>query len=133
MRFLISIDYRSGKSIYKQIADEFEQLISQGILKTDEQLPSVRQLAIELSINPNTIQKAYSELENRHLIYSVRGKGNFVAAESEDLKERKMQDFNQKLNELILEAHRNGIENKQIKKILTIYLNKEAEEYDSSR
>ena len=130
---MISIDYRSGKSIYKQIADEFEQLISQGILKTDEQLPSVRQLAIELSINPNTIQKAYSELENRHLIYSVRGKGNFVAAESEDLKERKMQDFNQKLNELILEAHRNGIENKQIKKILTIYLNKEAEEYDSSR
>ena len=121
---MISIDYRSGKSIYEQIADEFERLISQGILVSDSQLPSVRQLAVELSINPNTIQKAYSELEKRGLIYSVRGKGNFVAAESESLKQKKLQDFYRKLSELIQEAKNSGIDEKEIDQALMAHLKK---------
>ena len=121
---MISIDYRNGKSIYEQIADEFEHLISQGILESDSQLPSVRQLAVELSINPNTIQKAYSELENRGLIYSVRGKGNFVATESKSLKQKKLQDFYKHLSELIQEAQRSGIEEEEIRKALMAHLKK---------
>ena len=121
---LISIDYRNGKSIYEQIADGFEHLISQGILESDSQLPSVRQLAVELSINPNTIQKAYIELEKRGLIYSVRGKGNFVATESESLKQRKLQEFYKKLTELIQEAKRSGIDDDEIHKALMAQLKK---------
>lgn len=111
---MIFIDYRNGNPIYEQIADEFESLINQGILKPDSQLPSVRQLAIELSINPNTIQKAYGELENRGLTYSVRGKGSFVAAESESLKLKKLQNFYEKLREIINLAQRSGISEEEI-------------------
>ena len=75
----ISIDFRNRKPIYEQIVDRFEILIVNGVLDADSQLPSVRALAVELSINPNTIQKAYSEMELRGIIVSVKGRGSFVA------------------------------------------------------
>ena len=85
---MIQIDYRSQKAIYEQVRDEFKKLIMKGILKEDEQIPSVREIAGELAINPNTIQRAYRELESEGFIYSVKGKGNFVSsrkdAEQED-------------------------------------------------
>ena len=65
----ISIDFRNRKPIYEQIVDRFEILIVNGVLDADSQLPSVRALAVELSINPNTIQKAYSILEQNGYIY----------------------------------------------------------------
>ncbi len=121
---LITIDYRNGKPIYEQIADAFERLISQGALHSDSQLPSVRQLAVELSINPNTIQKAYTELENRGLTYSVRGRGSFVAAESESLKQRKLQEFYRNLSELIREAALSGISPEEIRSALLAHIKK---------
>lgn len=111
---MISIDCRNGKPIYEQIANEFENLISQGVLEPDSQLPSVRQLAVELSINPNTIQKAYGELENRGLTYSIRGKGSFVAPETEDLRLKKLHDFYRQLATLIQLALRSGITEEEI-------------------
>ena len=121
---MITIDYRNGKPIYEQIADAFEHLISQGALQADDQLPSVRQLAVELSINPNTIQKAYAELENRGLTYSVRGRGSFVAAESESLKQRKLQEFYKNLSALIREAGLSGITEEEIQAALMAHIKK---------
>lgn len=80
---MIVIDYQNRKPIYEQIVERVESLIAAGVLKPGEQLPSVRALAVELSINPNTIQKAYGMLEQRGAIFSVKGKGNFVSAQEE--------------------------------------------------
>ena len=76
---MIVIDYQNRKPIYEQIVERVESLIAAGVMKAGTQIPSVRALAVELSINPNTIQKAYGILEQRGAIYAVKGKGNFVA------------------------------------------------------
>ncbi len=80
---LIALNYRDAKPIYGQVKDGFRKLILSGALATGEKLPSVRELASELAINPNTIQRAYRELEAEGFIYSVVGKGSFAAALSE--------------------------------------------------
>ena len=65
---MVKIDYRDGRPIYEQVADGIEELALRGALPAETQLPSVRQFAMELSINPNTIQRAYGELERRGVI-----------------------------------------------------------------
>ena len=75
---MILIDYNDKRPIYEQIAGRFQALIISGVMEADEKLPSVRTLAVELSITPNTIQRAYGELEKDGFIYTVKGKGNFV-------------------------------------------------------
>ena len=87
---MIAIDVQSRKPIYEQIVERFETLIVSGVLAPDSQLPSVRALAMELSINPNTIQKAYTMLEQEGFIYPVRGRGNFVSGD-ETLKKKKQE------------------------------------------
>lgn len=72
------IDYQDPRPIYEQIAAYYKSLILRGIMETDEKLPSVRSLAMELSTNPNTVQRAFTELEHEGYIYSVSGRGNFV-------------------------------------------------------
>ena len=79
---MISIDYQSKIPFYEQIAERFKTLILKGVLKPHTQLPSVRSLAVNLSINPNTIQKAYMELDRRGILVSVPGKGSFISAEA---------------------------------------------------
>ena len=83
---MILIDYKSRKPIYEQIIDNVKELIVSGVLERDEQLPSVRQLAQELTINPNTIQKAYAELERQGVIYSLKGRGSFVGSSLNELR-----------------------------------------------
>ena len=83
---MILIDYKSRKHIYEQIIDNVKELIVSGVLERDEQLPSVRQLAQELAINPNTIQKAYAELERQGVIYSLKGRGSFVGSSLNELR-----------------------------------------------
>lgn len=80
---MIIIDYKDRRPIYEQIIERFQDLIVKGILKPDSQLPSVRNLAMELSINPNTIQRAYAELERQGYIYSIKGRGSFVSFNEE--------------------------------------------------
>jgi GntR family transcriptional regulator len=75
---MIHLDYRDARPIYTQIADGFRDQILSGVLEEGERLPSVRELAMELTINPNTIQRAYRELEAQGWIASVPGKGSFV-------------------------------------------------------
>ena len=76
---MIVLDYRDRRPLYEQVIERLQELMFQGALPEDTQLPSVRSLATELSINPNTIQRAYGELERLGYIYSVNGKGSFVA------------------------------------------------------
>lgn len=76
---MITVDMRDRKPIYEQLVDNIRTLAVNGYLAPDEHLPSVRQLATELAINPNTIQKAYAELERQHIIYALPGRGNFIS------------------------------------------------------
>ena len=80
---MFAINYRDSRPIYEQIMDELRKMIISGVFAADEKLPSVRELAQQLAINPNTIQRAYRELELSGYIYSVAGKGNFAAPRHE--------------------------------------------------
>lgn len=88
---MIHLDYRDCRPIYAQIMDGLRQQIRTGVLLPGEKLPSVRELAAQLSINPNTIQRSYRELERSGWIISIPGKGTFVCEakhhSSEDLEE----------------------------------------------
>ena len=75
---MITLDYADRRPIYEQVMEKMKDLILLGVLETDSQLPSVRELAMDLSINPNTVQRAYAELERQGVIYCVKGRGNFV-------------------------------------------------------
>lgn len=105
---MITIDYQNRAPIYEQIVERFQMLILKGILPPGSQMPSVRSLAVELSINPNTIQKAYMVLEQQGYIYPVKGRGNFVA-ENHVLIEQKRKTFEQKLAQLVKEGKELGI------------------------
>lgn len=76
---MLKLDYGDRRPIYEQIKDMVKNMIISGVLKSDERIPSVRELAITMAINPNTIKKAYKELENEGYIYSQRAKGYFVS------------------------------------------------------
>lgn len=97
---MIVIDYQNRKTIYEQIVEKFQTLIITGAIEPDSQMPSVRSLAVDLSINPNTIQKAYSVLEQEGFIYPVKGRGNFVSGNS-DLKMKKQEAFFQSLRQMV--------------------------------
>ena len=105
---MIILDYQDRRPIYEQITEKFRTLIYQGALPAGSRLPSVRQLAMELSINPNTIQRAYMVLEQEGLIYPVKGKGNFVA-ETRQIQEKSKEDFRQEFLELIRKGARTGM------------------------
>ncbi len=76
---MIQLDFKDPRPIYEQIKDKIKELVITGAVETDDKIPSVRELAQTLTINPNTIQKAYKDLESEGIIYSVKGKGNFIA------------------------------------------------------
>ncbi len=76
---MIQLNYRDTRPFYQQIKDNVRQLVVSGALKKHEKLPSVREMAASLAINPNTIQRAYRELESEGYIYTLSGKGTFVA------------------------------------------------------
>lgn len=80
---MIKLDMQSRKPIYEQLKEQILRLTMLGVLSADEKLPSVRSLARDVGINPNTVQKAYQELERDGIIYIVGGKGSFVAGNDE--------------------------------------------------
>ncbi|MBQ4137193.1 MAG: GntR family transcriptional regulator [Clostridia bacterium] len=82
---MITVDLKSRIPIYEQIVDSVKSAILSGILSPNEQLPAVRKLAVELAINPNTIQKAYLILEAQEIVYSIPGRGSFVADDTSAL------------------------------------------------
>lgn len=110
---MIHLDFKSGKSIHEQIQDGIKNLIISGALKEDDKLPSVRELSILLTVNPNTVQKAYKELENAGLIYSLKAKGNFVAKYEKADKE-KVEKLLEDLRKTLRELKFSGVEKDRI-------------------
>ena len=80
---MILLDYRDKRPIYEQVVEKLERLILGGALETDAKMPSVRAMGMDLAVNPNTIQRAYNQLEQEGYLYTVSGRGSFVAPESE--------------------------------------------------
>ena len=111
---MIVIDYKDRRPIYEQIMAGIEDLAARGALSPDSQLPSVRQLAMELSINPNTIQRAYSELEKAGVIYSVTGTGNFVTADPGSLREEKLRSLLEEMTRQVVRAMELGATEEQL-------------------
>ena len=100
---MINLDYQSRTPIYEQIILEIERYVSLGILKPKEQLMSIRDMATTLGINPNTVKKAYAELENRGVIVTISTKGTFV-------KDNITQVVNSKIDNIITQIKRNILE-----------------------
>ena len=113
---MITIDYKDPRPIYEQIVERYETLIVRGVLKPDEQMPSVREMAQELSLNPNTIQKAYSILELKGYIYSVKGRGNYVSPGT-DAHDRKRESFREKLSACLKEGLSLGLSLGEVKEM----------------
>lgn len=105
---MILLDYRDKRPIYEQIVDKLERLIVGGGLEANYKMPSVRSLAMELSVNPNTIQRAYAELEQNGYIYTVSGRGSFVAHECE-WRSGKLAELAKDLEEVLLKAKEAGM------------------------
>ena len=96
---MIHLDYRDSRPIYEQVRDGLRKLMVTGMLRPGDKLPSVRALAVELAINPNTIQRAYGQLEAEGYILSVSGKGTFVA-ELQDQTHLRRTELEEKLRPL---------------------------------
>lgn len=129
---MILLDYRDKRPLYEQIVEKFEHLFICGALPAGTKLPSVRSLAVDLSINPNTIQRAYSILEANGYIYTVVGRGNFVAEKSQ-WKVDKQKELLSEIEKLIYSAKESGISVEQITELSKkIYSNKEVN-HDSDK
>lgn len=114
---MIVLDYRDKRPIYEQVYEKLSKLIITGALEKDSKLPSVRALAMDLSVNPNTIQRAYAELEKAGYIYVVTGKGNFVS-DSSAYKSEQQQAVISQLTEAINNARLSGITPQQINELI---------------
>ena len=121
---MISLNYRDARPIYEQVRDGLRHLIISGAIEADEKLPSVRALAATLSINPNTIQRAYNELENEGFIYSVPGKGSFASGDVRPDDGRKRQAVEQ-VRELLAELKYLGLSEAEAQQLV-----KEVYEHD---
>ena len=106
---VISVDTRDRKPIYEQLTDNIKNLVLRGILSPDEQLPGVRTLAVELAINPNTIQKAYGELERQGIIYSLQGRGSFVTNNVEHFRALERESILSEIEKAFLNANQAGL------------------------
>jgi len=126
------LDYRSKLPIYEQIQTQLLKLIVGGVLKENDQLPAVRTLAMELGVNPNTVQKAYAECERVGIIVSVIGKGSFVSSPSVSLQLYVKEKFRE-LKYLIQESLEFGLEPTMIINAVSVWCEKGEWEYDSTQ
>lgn len=110
---MININYRDARPIYEQIKDGLKHLMIAGAIKKDEKLPSVRDLASQMSINPNTIQRAYRELETEGYVYSVSGRGSFASGMCEVDEKRKSELFD-KLSGVVKDIYMLGVSKEDI-------------------
>ena len=114
---MIHLDYRDARPIYTQITDAFRAQIAAGVLQKGDKLPSVRELAVQLSINPNTIQRAYNELEGEGYIYSVPGKGSFASGNM-DADAARRKELLTRVRELVTELRYLGVTDEELLAIL---------------
>ena len=110
---MIVLDYQDRRPLYEQVEEKFRNLILNGALEPGSRMPSVRQLAMELSINPNTIQRAYMQLEQEGLIYPVKGKGNFIA-DNEEVRKLSIASYTEELKTLIRKGKAMGMDEDEL-------------------
>ena len=111
---MFNINKVSYVPIYEQIISEFERYVMAGLLNSDDKLPSVRALSMDLSVNPNTIQKAYSEPERQSLCYSVPGSGRFVAPKAAELIRERKRGLLDEIRKLARELKASGVSEGEI-------------------
>ena len=99
---MIQLNFRDSKPIYEQVEDGIRKLVVNNLIAADEKLPSVRELASKYALNPNTISRAYRELEEQGYIYTLNGKGTFVAA-NEKVNDMRKEELLQQFDELVKE------------------------------
>ncbi len=122
---MIFLDYRDKRPIYEQVVEKLERLIASGGLEPLTKMPSVRSLAMELSVNPNTIQRAYAQLEQEGYLYTVSGRGSFVTAESE-WKRNRQEKVLEQWRKITGQARELGIGEEELARLLhEIYEEKE--------
>lgn len=114
---MIQLDMQNRLPIYEQLIEKLSELIILGALAPDEQLPSVRSLARDLGVNPNTVQKAYQELERAGIIYSVAGKGSFISSGNQAGK-RFQEKSTAEIRQAAINAKRAGLTHAQIRDIV---------------
>ena len=110
---MLHLNYRDGRPIYEQVKDGLRRLLVTGAIPPGEKLPSVRQLAAQLAINPNTIQRAYEALEQDGYVYSVPGKGSFAAAR-EEIDQTRKEELLARLDEVAGELLQMGVTPEEI-------------------
>ncbi len=115
---MFQLDFGDHRPLYEQIQDKIKELIISGALAEGDKIPSVRELAASLAINPNTIQKAYKDLENDGYIYSQRAKGSFVAPKSKMAQNEKTQKLLEELSETVRELAFLKADAEKIKKFI---------------
>ena len=111
---MIQLNYRDSKPIYEQIKDGLRKLVISNSLSADEKLPSVRELAAKLAINPNTIQKAYRDLESEGYIYTVTGKGTFVAEKRKEVYDARAKELLTEFDEIVEELFFLSVKEKEL-------------------
>jgi GntR family transcriptional regulator len=125
----LKIDTNNGAPIYLQIVEQIKRSVAMGRLKPEEGLPSVRQLAMDLTINPNTVARAYLELEHEGVIYKRQGQGTFVAAEGVDASRRERQKaVAAMLERAIVEAVESGMTPGEIGELYRLVMEKVGKE-----
>lgn len=116
---MILIDYKDRRPIYEQVIEKFQQMILCGALEPNSPMPSVRSLAMELSLNPNTIQRAYQELERQGYIYTLKGKGSFVS-NSMKAADHKRREIQEELEKCVSNAIMAGITEDELRNMVEI-------------
>ena len=131
---MFQLDLKSRKSIYEQVVDNVKELIITGILKAEDKIPSVRELSKTLTVNPNTIQKAYRELEYQGYLYTVSGLGTFVASPAElPVDEKRIVEAKEQLRENIKELLYIGCSLDRIRKVLDELLEERSDWNDKGK
>ena len=115
---MFQLDHGDHRPIYEQIKEKIKELIIAGILKENDKVPSVRELAAVLTINPNTIQKAYRELEFEGYIYSLRAKGSFVSPKGEVVKKSDTDGITKEYRDIVSKIKFLGISKEELQAIL---------------
>lgn len=131
---VFQLDLKSRKSIYEQIVDNIKELIITGMLKAEDKIPSVRELSKTLTVNPNTIQKAYRELEHQGFLYTVSGLGTFVASPADlPADERMIDEVKDRLRENIKELLFIGCSLDRIRRLLDELLEERSDWNDKGK
>lgn len=115
---VVNLDFKKREPIYEQIVSEIERYVSLGVFQPNEKIPSVRQMALDLEINPNTVKKAYDILEDKGVIITISTKGTFITDNIDLVRKEKQQQLFKEMDFLVLEMEKLGLTREDIAEYL---------------